>query len=106
MKPGTSNPRILGKLRSGRDNNRPTEKLQFNFALPWGAIFNVSASAARACVSSVRLAGSKRARITRLRRDSFRTVPGMGRQYANGVEARQRAIFLDAVDEPLCDLAD
>ena len=25
MKPGTSNPRILGKLRSGRDNNRPTE---------------------------------------------------------------------------------
>jgi hypothetical protein len=25
LKPGTSNPRILGKLRSGRDDNRPTE---------------------------------------------------------------------------------
>ena len=25
MKPETSNPRILGKLRSGRDDNRPTE---------------------------------------------------------------------------------
>ena len=25
MKPETSNPRILGKLRSGRDDNRPSE---------------------------------------------------------------------------------
>jgi hypothetical protein len=25
MKPQTSNPRTLGKLRSGRDDNRPTE---------------------------------------------------------------------------------
>ena len=25
MKPEASNPRILGKLRSGRDDNRPTE---------------------------------------------------------------------------------